>query len=293
MILAPLDDSEVIDKIARDILVGSGAIGKFPTPIDDIIAYTGLSIANGIDLSHPEAEFLNLTKGFFGTISRKVLGMIDLRDKIIYLDQSQPKPRKNFVSLHEVGHGVLPWQRDLMGCLDDETTLGPEIEELYERQASYFASSSLFQLDRFEEEAVRLPLSIASARALGQMFGGSFQAALRRYVERSPERCALLVLRKPARKGVYRAVIGNYFESRSFRRSFGGLLWPAECGLRFEFVKDMKRGRRDHQNGQIGCTTRDLDPLTLNYDFFYNSYNFFVLLYPPGENNFPLPRIII
>ena len=195
--------------------------------------------------------------------------------------------------LHEVGHGVLPWQRDLIGCQDDETTLIPEVAELYEREASHFASSSLFQLDHFEEEAAKLPLTIASARALGQAFGGSFQAALRRYVERSPKRCALLVFRKPARKGVYRAVIGNYFESRSFLRSFGGLLWPPECGLKFEFVKDMKRGRRDHQTGQIGCTTRDLEPLTLNYDFFDNSYNIFVLLYPPGENASPCSRIII
>lgn len=293
MISDSLDAADEIDKIARNILVGSKAAGKFPTPVDEIIAYTDLSVATGVDLSRPQAGFLASTAEIFGRVSRKVLGMIDFRHKTIYLDQSQPPSRKNFVKLHEVGHGVLPWQRHLLGCQDDETTIAPEVEEIYEREASYFASSSLFQLDRFDEEAAKLPLSIASARVLAQMFGGSVQAALRRYAERSPKRCALLVFHKAQAGGSYCAKIRNYFESPSFFREFGGLPWPTECGLEFEFIKDMQRRRRDHQTGQICTTTRQLQLVTFNYDYFDNSYHVFVLLYPPGEKIATRTKIVV
>jgi len=218
MMAEPLDASQDIDKIARNILAGAKAFGKFPTPIDQIIAYTELSLENGIDLGR-DLGFLATAKGFFGRCSRKVLGMIDIREKIIYLDQSQPVRRKNFIKLHEVGHGVLPWQNGLIGCRDDEFTIIPEVEALYEREASHFASSSLFQLDRFEEESAKLPLSIASAMVLAQKFGGSVQATLRRYVEHSPKRCALLVFHKPESNGPYRAKVRNYFESHPFSQA--------------------------------------------------------------------------
>lgn len=293
MITEPLDASEEIEKIARNILSGSKAFGKFPTPIDQIIQYTELSLAKGIDLSQADPGFLASTKEFFGRISRKVLGMIDFREKTIYLDESLPLARKNFVKLHEVGHGVLPWQKDLIGCQDDELTIIPEIGEIYEREASYFASSSLFQLERFDEEAAKLPLSIGSAMALSKKFGGSVHAAARRYVERSSKRCALLVFCRPERTGDYRAKVRNYFESRSFTQESGGLHWPDECGLEFEFIKDMQRRRKHHQDGHICTTTSSLELLTMRYEFFDNSYNIFVLLYPPGEKISSRTRIII
>jgi hypothetical protein len=218
--------------------------------------------------------------------------MIDIREKTIYLDHSQKPKRKNFIKLHEIGHGVLPWQRDLFGCQDDEDTIVPEVKDLFERQASYFASASLFQLERFDEEAAKLPLSIPSARALGQKFGGSVQATLRRYVERSSKRCALLVFHKPVKNGSVYARVRNYFESPSFAEAFGGLTWPDECGLEYEFVKDMQRNRRDHQEGQIAVTTGALELLTLHYHFFDSTFNIFVLLLPPGETNASRVKIV-
>jgi hypothetical protein len=53
--------------------------------------------------------------------------------------------------------------------------------------------------------------------------------------------------------------------------------------LEYHFVKDILHKRRDHQDGQIGVTTRSLDYVTLQYHFFDNSYNIFVFLFPPGE----------
>lgn len=277
------DSVQEIEKIARNLLVEAKAWGRFPTPVDRIIRCAELSIESGVDLSQVDAGFFVKSANFFGRISRKILGIIDFRAKTIYLDESQQPKRKNFVTLHEVGHGLLPWQSELLGCRDDEMTIVAEVKELYEREASIFASDSLFQLERFEEEAAKLELGIQSARTIANKFGGSVQAALRRYVERSPKRCALLVLHHPEPNEPFRAKVRNYFESLSFEQAFGGLIWPQECGMEYQFVRDIQRKRRDHQEGQIGVTTDNLGYLTLQYHFFDNSYNVFVFFFPPGE----------
>lgn len=280
-----LDSSAEINKIARNILIDSKAAGKFPTPVDTIIAYTELSLASGVDLSKVDLSFLSASKDFFGRLSRKVLGMIDIRQKTIYLDHSQKQNRKNFVKLHEVGHGVLPWQSALLGCKDDETTISPEIDEIYESEASYFASSCLFQLDRFNEESAKLPLSIASARVLSEKFGGSLQATLRRYVEFSPHRCSMLVFHRPEFNGSCKAKVRNYFESLPFTKETGGLAWPEECGMEFPFVHDMSRKRKLHETGKLSTTTSKLEALDLEYHYFDNTFNVFILMLLPGEKN--------
>lgn len=280
-----LESSAEIDKIARNILLDSKAVGRFPTPVDTIIDYTELSLASGVDLSKIELSFFSASKDFFGRISRKVLGMIDIRQKTIYLDHSQRPSRKNFVTLHEIGHGVLPWQSALLGCLDDEQTISPEIDEVYESEASYFASCCLFQLDRFNEESAKLPLSLASARALSNKFGGSLQATLRRYVQFSPHRCSMLVFHRPEFNGSCKAKVRNYFESSRFKNETGGLAWPDECGMEFAFVRDMNRKRKWHETGKISTSTVKLEVLDLEYHYFDNTFNVFILMLLPGEKN--------
>ena len=292
MTLEPLASVEEIEKIAKNILLGSKAFGVFPTPVDKIIEYCELSLAHGVDLSKVQQDFVTRGMNFFGSVTRKVLGIIDFREKTIYLDETQKPARKNFVKLHEVGHGVIPWQKELFGCQDDEDTIVPEVQEEFEREASFFSSAALFQLDRFNEEAAKLPISINSARVLGDKFGGSVQAALRRYVEHSPKRCALLVFHKTQKDGPFPATVRNYFESPSFTKSFSGLIWPSKCGLEFEFVKDIQRGRKLHEDGQILTTTATMEPLTLHYHFFNNTFNVFVFLFPAGEKNTSRVKIL-
>lgn len=293
MILPPLASADEIEKIARNILIGARAFGKFPTPVDDLIAYSELSLAKGIDLSEVEPSLITAGRMFAGKVSRKVLGIFDFRDKTIYIDHSQRESRKNFVKLHETGHGVISWQKDLIGCLDDEDTVAPEIKEEFEREASFFASAGLFQLDRFDEEAAKLELSLRSARALGQKFGGSAQAAMRRYVERSPKRCALLVLHPLERAGGVHARVRNYFESTSFTKDFGGLTWPDKCGWEYPFVQEMQFKRKEHVKGLLTTTTSALESISLQYHFFDSTYNVFVFLFPAGEKITSRVKIVV
>src|SRR5258705_13162549 len=98
-----IDGGDEIDKIVRNVLMGSKAWGKFPTPVDGIVSYAELQIANGVDLSKVERGFFATKLHALQRALSKVLGAIDLREKTIYLDLSQKPERKRFITLHETG----------------------------------------------------------------------------------------------------------------------------------------------------------------------------------------------
>jgi hypothetical protein len=277
-----LDGAEEIEKIARNVLLGSKAWGRLPTPVDEIVSYADLQIARGVDLSKLDPGFFTKQLHTLKRAMSKILGAIQLRERTIYLDLSQRPERQSFIKLHETGHDALPWQHETYLHLDDEVSLDPDTDDLFERQASYFASAALFQLDRFEDEAAKLPLTIKAPLALAKTFGGSRHAALRRYVEKSPKRCALLVLHPPQRNGGYGASVRNYFQSPSFTLEFGLLNWPTRCGMEYKFMRDAKFGAKLHEKGQVQASTSGGE-VTFTYHFFNNGYNIFVLLLPVGE----------
>ena len=157
-----IDGAQEIEKIARNVLIGSKAWGKFPTPVDQIVSYAELQVASGVDLSQVRTSFFTKKLHSLKRALSKVLAAVDLREKTIYLDLTQRPERQSFNKLHETGHKALIWQRDTYIHLDDEITLDPDTDELFERQASWFASDALFQLERFEDEAAKLPLTIKS-----------------------------------------------------------------------------------------------------------------------------------
>lgn len=280
----PLESADEIERITRNILLASKAWGQFPTPVDTIAQFAQLQIEMGVDLASVEPDFFTKNFQFAKRALSKVVGLVDFRQKKIYLDHTQLPSRKNFVKLHEVGHEALSWQSEMKGFMDDDHTLDPLVDDLFEREASYFASASLFQLERFEDELAKLPLSIKSAQVLGQKFGGSCHAAIRRYVERSPKRCALLVLNKPETNGKYAVGIRDYFQSPAFTADFGEIVWLTEkCGLEWVFVQEIKRGRRLHEDGQVALVTGSGETVTFNYHFFNSTHNTFILFLPAGE----------
>lgn len=280
-----LDSATEVEHVVRNLLRESKAWGRFPTPVDKIVNFGELSIAQHVDLSKADEGFLPRQFGFLSSALKKVLGLIDFRQRTIYLDQTVSASRQNFIKLHEVGHGVLPWQRQLReGYGDDALTLDPEIDEQFEREANHFASAALFQLDHFEHEMMRLPLTFSAVRALSKKFGASIQATARRYVAACPKRCALIVLHKPsAGEGPFSVAVRNCFESPTFVADFGQLAIPPLCDHGFRFVQDIQRKRRMHEDGVITLATDRSPSLALDYHFFNNPYNSFVFLFPHGE----------
>jgi hypothetical protein len=278
------ESKDEIDKIASNLLKASKALGKFPTPIDDIIQCANLKVDQKVDLSKVDSKFWTDKLSLLKRALHKVLGVAIPRKRIIYLDFSLLPGRQHFIKLHETGHHVLPWQASLYEASeDDNVTIDISVKDLYEKEANYFASSMLFQQSRFSEEAKSLPLSISSAIALGQQFGSSHHAAIRRYVEYSHKRCSLLVLDLPKNQDNYACKIRNHFVSEPFKQSFGDKVWSGACGIEYEFVRDFVSRKSNHADGILMPFEGSFYPQTFKYHYFTNSYNIFVLILPIGE----------
>lgn len=290
-----LQSKKDIENISHDILKQSKALDVFPTPVHKIIEHSELYIAGGIDLKSLEKKYKS---SFFSEALKsglsKIRGFLDRREKVIYLDMEQKASRQNFVALHEAGHDVLPWQNKTLEFLDDDETLDPDTQEEFEIEANYFASITLFQNDRFDNEVKKFELGLPSVVQLSNHFGASVHATFRRYVENSKFRCSLLILKNLSAKGqVANGDFRNAFHSESFLNAFGSLEWPENFGYKWEFIKDhLFLKRKWKVNGAINLKTLNGD-VDFTYHYFDNTYNAFVLIFPKGENKATRTKIVI
>lgn len=283
-----------IEKVSFDLLKGSKSFDVFPTPVDKIVDYSELLVNTNINISSIHESYLTkATDALFKAVA-KIRGLLDRKKKTIYLDLSQLASRKNFVKLHEVGHGVLPWQKNVHDIIeDDDDSLSAHATEEFEAEANYFASVTLFQHDRFNNELNKLNLGIESAIHLSKLFGASIHATLRRYVECSVKRCALIVLENVSAIGsVPKCSKRGFFASKRFLQTFGNLELPDEFGFTWDFAKDYYLKKRGIRTGSVPLSTEN-GVADFHYHFFNNSYNGFVLLYPSGEKQTSRTRIIV
>ena len=285
-----LQSKKDIEKISYEILKSSNSLDVFPTPIDKIVSYAELMVNNGFDLSKISANYLSKTSDALKRALGKVQGVLDRREKIIYLDLSTHPLKQKFVKLHEVGHKVLPWQEKVFEVLeDDESTLDTSSKEVFEAEANFFASATLFQQDRFLSEMDKLGLGIDEALHLSKRFGASTHATLRRYVECSKKRCALIVLKECTSCG---AKLRDKFQSASFTKTFGELSIPEDIDRIYPFVDDYCSNRKHKKNGSMSLPTKN-GSVDFTYHFFNNSFNGFVFLFPIGERKSTRTKIIV
>jgi hypothetical protein len=237
-------------------------------------------IDNDVDLSKIPTTYLSRASNALRRALGKIQGALDRREKIVYLDLSAHPLKQRFVKLHEVGHKVLPWQENIAEVLeDDENTLDTSCREEFEAEANFFASATLFQQDRFLSEMDKLGLRIDEALYLSKHFGASTHATLRRYVECSKKRCALIVLKDCTSCG---AKLRDKFQSVGFTKTFGELIIPSEIDRVYPFVQDYCCNRKLKKDGLISLPTKN-GSVAFTYHFFNNSYNAFVFLFPVGE----------
>ncbi|MFM1999048.1 MAG: hypothetical protein RL204_995 [Bacteroidota bacterium] len=291
-----LDDStkKDISKVSLELLKSSKSYGVYPTPVQQIVAHANLKIATkGLIIKEP-----GIFERFSSLLMQgldKVRGALDRSEKTIYLNIDQDKRglRKNFVTLHEVGHDVIPWQSQTLGCLDSDETLDPDTEEAFEAEANYFASLTLFQHNLFAEQFEKLELGIKAPLHLSKTFGASIHSTLRRYVEENKKRIALLVLKDISKKGsLPNCSVRNYFQSPKFTKEFGRVTWPEQLGYTWPFVPYYYHNRRLVENDSVLLNTKNGE-VQFSFHFFCNSYNAFVLIFPKGEKNRTRTKIIL
>ena len=264
-----------IKEWSHELLVSSRCIDIFPTPADKLAAFIDLKVSPE-DLSKVTPIYVDKHASILQKILGQLRGLLVRDAKLIYLDRSCNKERQRFTLLHEVGHN-LPWQVAISSMYaDDDFTLSPETKEQFEAEASYFASETLFQSDKFAEMVQNEPLSIQTAIQTSPFFGASIHATLRRYVEFSPMRCALLVMKDPLPTKVS---LRDLFLSQPFLSDIGRLRFPESLDrLRYPFVELYIKGEKSGYGTFIASVKEN--PIALKYEYFNNSYNGFVLFYP-------------
>jgi hypothetical protein len=262
----------------------SGAYGVFPTPVGLIVAAAKLSVDDAVSLD--EGFFSKLYHRAGAKIRRavsKVLGLLDVKARRIYLDRTVHRTRQAFVTLHETGHESLPWQRDTYAFLEDcEESLDPDMKEQFEREANVFASEVLFQGDRFKTEAAGLPFEIQSPIALAKMFGASLYSTLRKYASTAVQPCALIVYEAPVTvvgQG-YGAALRRVIPSPTFVEQYGDVAWPARC-TRDNFLSSLLFPKWKIKQS-VKCTVSLGDePVACRFDAFNNGqWGYYVLFFP-------------
>ncbi len=264
-------------------LKDSGARGILPTPVDRIVAAAKLSVDKEVSLD--DGFFSKLYRAG-ATIRRavsKVLGLLDVEARRIYLDHTVHKTRQAFVTLHETGHQELPWQRDTYAFLEDsEESLDLDLKEKFEREANVFASEVLFQGDRFRQEAAGRPFSIKTPMDLAKLFGASLYASLRKYVSTAEQPCALLVYEEPVHvlgQG-FGAALRRVISSTSFLDQYGDIEWPARC-TKSTFLSSLLFPKWKLKESVKCAVTFGSEVVPCRFDAFNNGkYGYYVMAFP-------------
>lgn len=214
---------------AKRVLQQADALGRFPTPVEDIMAAAGVK-------EFPE-DVLN--EGFIARMRqkagdalkralKKVVGLFDAREGLVFIDRALPIMKQKFVRLHETGHGFMVWQRDLYAVVEEcEQSLDPELADLFDREANVFASEVLFQLDTFSEEAEEREFDIRTPVQMSGKYGASIYASVRQYVSKNSRACVVLVLNPPefVDGDGFRAMFRRSIASPRFLELFKDIQW--------------------------------------------------------------------
>jgi len=226
------DDYAAIRKHAKLVLEGAGALGRFPTPVNDVMEHAKVVVAEKEEL---DAGFVEkMRRKAAGALKRaisKIRGVLDVIGRIAYIDQTLYVVKQTFLKLHETAHAVLPHQRKLYALVEDcEKTIAPDVSEQFDREANVFAAEVLFQLDSFIDEVRDEFFGILVPVRASKRYGASIYASVRQYVCKHHRACCVLVINPPVliEGHGFVAELRRVVTSPSFDETFGQLSWPRQ-----------------------------------------------------------------
>ncbi len=262
----------------------AGALGRFPTPIDDIMAAANVEEVKEDVLN--ESFILKLRKQASGALKSalsKVIGLFDAKARLVFIDRSLHAVKQTFVRLHETGHAFMAWQRDLYAVVEDcDQTIEPSTADLFDREANVFASEVVFQLDGFTKAAEEQEFGILVPVKLSKRYGASIYSSVRRYVSHNWRACTVLVLNPPeivAGDG-FRASLRRHCSSPRFTEIFGEIDWPLVFTPSHPIGAMVPAyGRKMSGKRTISLIDRNGDTHECIAEAFTQSYQVFVLIH--------------
>jgi len=249
----------IIRREAERALREAGALGVFPTPVEDIMAVADVEEVKD-DLLSPGLlakirAGAEMAGGLLKRAASKIMGLFHASAGLVYLDQSLIEVKKRFVRLHESAHGFLPWQRPLYAVVEDcDKSLDPDAADLFDREANVFASEVLFQLNAFRDMAESRAFEVWTPVRLAKQFNASIYASIRQYVSKNHRACAVVVLDMPGliEGDGFRANLRRVVQSPTFTETFGHDTWNApyytpadEIGRLIPLGKRKSSGKRN------------------------------------------------
>jgi IrrE N-terminal-like domain len=226
--LEDLDSGAQIARLSEQLLRRADAPGRWPTPIDDIVAASELEEVeeSPFSLATMKRAPKRLRKAVALINSRKIRAILDRRERTVHVDPAiENQGRRSFLRLHEVGHDLLPWQREL-AYAEDDGTLSPYCKRLGEQEANQTAAELLFQGDRFRSMAAEYRIGIAAVGELAEEVGSSMRATLRRYSESHRGAvCGIVLQRSPSAVDPITYRRHEVCQSRAWTKRFGSS-WP-------------------------------------------------------------------
>lgn len=279
----PLESADEIKRIADQLLKSADAYGRFPTPVDDIVAAAKLSQAPDYVLDDKLINKAPLyLQKMLRSAQRKIQGLVDRRERVVHVaPEIEHEGKRRFVLLHETIHAATPHQQELLYA-DDKETLSRSTNQLFEREANFGSAELLFQHELFAKDAKDLEISTATIWFLAQRYGASFHAALRRFAETHSAPVAAIVMgRTPTPGNPPTWERQEVMATTSWTEQFGAPRWPRSMSaLVYPFLAALEHVELD----AIALPSMRGESIEVRVDTFQSPYNSFVLLWVPQKS---------
>lgn len=274
-----LDDEATgtIRSHARALLREADALGRRPTPLEDIQAAARLVLAGELTLDPRDREKLFARFGHWVNVAWKRLqGAFDYRTSAIWVAPNMHAMKRRFVLSHEIGHAILPAHKQTFARIDDFTCLPPFARDLFEREANQAAVEILFQAGQATEEFDSSPPSLDEICSISQLFGGSVVATARYVVETSKRALAVAVAHVNPERGLGPTHI---YASKRFEAAYG---WQAG-GAPWNEVRAALRTAHARGEESWVVQNRRREPRVINAQKMNTGYAAIVLVVPESR----------
>ncbi|OIQ77491.1 hypothetical protein GALL_408140 [mine drainage metagenome] len=286
--LDDLESGAEISKHVDRLLRKADAYGRFPTPVDDIVAAAGLQQADDYVfddsfVSQAPAAIRSIVRG----VRDRIMGLVDRRARVIHISPNiEHDGKRRFIKLHETVHEILPYQQSLLFA-DDNETLSSGTKRLFEKEANQGAAEFLFQGTGFAKDASDLEISIPAIWGLATRYGSSFHAAVRRYAETHDGAVAAIVLEcTPRSNDPPTWARQECLTSRSWITQFGPARWPILMdAITYPFLTSLTIPSLD----QVPLADVNGSTVETRVETYQTPYSSFVLLWVPQRRRL-LPR---
>jgi hypothetical protein len=284
LIVSPDTAPELIT-LADRALRRAGAVGRLPTPIEDLIKAADITAES--DTEGAVTRFLSILneqgRASFKAAMQKMRGIADLRGRAIYVP-SDKAPRKLFASAHEFAHEDIPWHKVITDDVaafytDDDYSLGPDVQDQFDIEANFYASEVIFQGKRFTTHARDYQPSFDAVFVLADLHGASRQATLRRYIEAQDETIAALTY-LPSRyrvdtQGFAVLRAPRLFGTPKFIHKYGDVQLPGQITSAHPWAES--RNLNEVCKGEINLDCGGV-AVSFQWQSWWNTYTLMVLL---------------